>query len=116
MARNIHDRSTYDAAQHLKAARDYYTACIWFNEVYAEWNRYRDTEGEHELETATRCRDIAEAQMEDWERTLECVNMSDDEYRDLMNGIAFDEYEAQQEEAHLFHYEGGHDDEGCTIR
>jgi len=116
MERNIHDRSTYDAAQHLKAARDYYTACMRFDEVYAEWDRYRDTEGEHDLETASRHRNVAEAQMEDWEWTFECVNMSDDEYRQHLNDLAMGDHEAQQEEAHLFHYEGGHDDEGCTIR
>ena len=117
MQRDIYDRSTYDAAQHLEAARKYFEADWKYHEALDEVERYpTDDEAKRECDEARVTWRKAEAAMAEWETTFECVNMSEDEYRDLMNGIAFDQYEAQQEAAILFHYEGGHDDEGCTIR
>lgn len=117
MQRDIYDRSTYDAAQHLEVARKYFEADWKYHGALDEVERYStDDEAKRECDEARAMWREAFAIMAEWETTFDCVNMSEDEYRDLMNGIAFDQYEAQQEGAILSHYEGGHDDDGCTIR
>ena len=117
MQRDIYDRSTYDAAQHLAAGSEYFQADCAHHEALKDVAQYPDDdEARRECNEAWSRRFKAWEIMRGWEVTLRCVNMDEYEYAVMRSSDGLAAHEAQQEEAHLSHYEGGHDDDGCTIR
>lgn len=110
MERDIYDRSTYDAAQHLAAGSEYFQADCKHHEaakILCKIHHGDDTVARRRCNEAWSRRFKAWDIMRGWEITLQCVNMSEDEYRDLRYQVAaernddaeldrIDEYEAQQ--------------------
>ena len=86
--RDIYDRSTYDAAEHLAAARSLILAQEDYDNVKAHGRVY----GENSAAEDDRWNKVEAARevYEDWEQTYHCVQMTKDQYLAYLSDLALD--------------------------